>query len=83
VIASSSVGAGRDLIAPIDPSFIYPCGDVGTLSALLHRVLSDRSDLAKFQIAAGERMKTWSPREYIDATVEAVKRAVSRVSPTS
>jgi glycosyltransferase involved in cell wall biosynthesis len=83
VIASSSVGAGRDLIAPVDPSFIYPCGDIDTLSALLRRILSDRSYLAKFRIAAGERMKTWSPREYIDATVEAVERAVSRVRPTS
>jgi glycosyltransferase involved in cell wall biosynthesis len=83
VIASNSVGAGRDLIAPIDPSFIYPCGDVETLSSLLRRILSDRSYLAKFQIAAGERMKTWSPREYIDATVDAVERAVSRIRPTS
>jgi glycosyltransferase involved in cell wall biosynthesis len=83
VIASNSVGAGRDLIAPIDPSFIFPCGDVATLSALLRRILSDRSYLAKFQIAAGERMKTWSPQEYIAATVEAVERAVSCVRPTS
>ncbi len=83
VIASNNVGAGRDLIAPVDPSFIYPCGDVGTLSALLHRVLSDRSCLARFRIAASERMKTWSPREYIAATVEAVERAVSRIRPAS
>jgi glycosyltransferase involved in cell wall biosynthesis len=83
VIASNSVGAGRDLIAPIDPSFIFPCGDVDTLSTLLRRILSDRSYLAKFQIAAGERMKTWSPQEYIAATVEAVERAVSCVRPTS
>jgi len=54
------------------------CGDVDTLSALLRRVLSDRSHLTKFRITAGERMKSWSPREYIAATVEAVERAVSR-----
>lgn len=82
VIASNSVGAGRDLIAPVNPSFIYPCGDVGTLSTLLRRVLSDRSVLAKFQIAAAERMKSWSPREHIAALVEAVQRAVSRIRPT-
>lgn len=83
VIVSNNVGAGRDLVAPIDPSFIYPCGDVATLSALLHRVLSDRTHLAKFRDASGERMKTWSPREYIAATVEAIERAVSRLRPTS
>jgi glycosyltransferase involved in cell wall biosynthesis len=83
VIASDSVGAGRDLIAPVDPSFIYPCADVDALSALLRRVLSDQTDLAKFQVAAAERMKTWSPREYVAATIEAVGRAVSRIRPKS
>ena len=82
VIASNSVGAGRDLIVPIDPSFIFPCGDVSTLGTLLRRVLLDRSDLAKFQTPAGERMKTWSPREYIAATLGAVERAVNRIRPT-
>jgi glycosyltransferase involved in cell wall biosynthesis len=83
VIASNCVGAGRDLIAPVDPSFIYPCGDVDGLSGLLRRVLSDRSHLAKFEIAAAERMKTWSPREIITATVGAVERAASRNRPVS
>ena len=83
VIVSNNVGAGRDLIAPVDPSFIYQCGDVDALSTLLRRVLSDRSSLAKFQIASRERMKTWSPREYVAATVEAIGRAVSRVKPSS
>lgn len=81
VVASNSVGAGRDLIAPVNPSFIYPCGDVDTLSALLRRVLSDRSVLAEFRIAAAERMKSWSPREHIAALVEAVQRSVSRIRP--
>jgi glycosyltransferase involved in cell wall biosynthesis len=83
VVASDSVGAARDLIAPIDPSFIYPCGDVDALSTLLRRILSDRPYLARFRAAAGERMKTWSPQEYVTATVEAVERAVSRIRPAS
>lgn len=83
VIASNSVGAGRDLIAPVDPSFIYPCGNVDALNGLLRRVLSDRSHLARFQTVAAERMKTWSPQEYIAAIVETVERAVSRNRPGS
>jgi glycosyltransferase involved in cell wall biosynthesis len=83
VIVSNNVGAGRDLIAPVDPSFIYPCGDVEALGTLLRRVLSDRTYLSNFRTASGERMKTWSPREYIAATVEAVQRAVSRAKPLS
>jgi glycosyltransferase involved in cell wall biosynthesis len=79
VIASDSVGAGADLIAPVDPSFIYPCGDVPALSTRLRRVLTDRSTLTAFRAAARDRMKTWSPAEYIAATLEAVERAVARL----
>jgi glycosyltransferase involved in cell wall biosynthesis len=81
--ASDQVGAARDLIAPVDPSFIYPCGDVTALAALLRRALSDPQQLSSLRAAAGGRMKTWSPREYIAATLEAVERAVSRIRPTS
>jgi len=81
--ASDRAGASRDLIAPVDPSFVYPCGDVPTLTALLRRALATPQELAKLRVAAGERMKTWSPREYVDGTVEAVERAVSRIRPTS
>jgi glycosyltransferase involved in cell wall biosynthesis len=81
--ASDRVGAAQDLIAPVDSSFIYPCRDVAALAALLRRALSDRPHLNKLRAAAAERMKTWSPREYIAATVEAVERAVSRIRLTS
>jgi glycosyltransferase involved in cell wall biosynthesis len=79
--ASDQVGAGRDLIAPVDPSFTYPCGDVAALASLLRRAVSDPERLAKLRAAAFERMKTWSPREYIAATLEAVERAVDRIRP--
>ena len=81
--ASDQVGAARDLIAPIDRSFIYPCGDVAALTTLLRRALSDPQRLSRVRAAACERMKTWSPREYIEATLEAVERAVSRIRPAS
>jgi glycosyltransferase involved in cell wall biosynthesis len=81
--ASNRVGAGRDLISPVDPSFIYACGDIAALATLLRRALSDPQLLKRLRVAAGERMNTWSPREYIFATVEAVERAVSRIRPTA
>jgi glycosyltransferase involved in cell wall biosynthesis len=81
--ASDRVGAARDLIAPVDASFIYPCGDIAALAALLRRTLSDPQQLARLRAAARERMNTWSPREYIAATVEAVESAVSRIRPAS
>jgi glycosyltransferase involved in cell wall biosynthesis len=76
VIASDRVGAARDLIAPVDASFIYPMGDVASLAALLQRIFANPAQLERFRGAARERMQTWSPREHIAATLEALKRAV-------
>jgi glycosyltransferase involved in cell wall biosynthesis len=78
VVASDRVGAARDLIAPIAPEFIYPCGDVAALTEVLRRALSDRARLAALAEAARVRMKTWSPRENIGGMIEAVERGVAR-----
>lgn len=78
VIASDRVGAARDLIAPVCPEFIFPCGDVGALAALLENAVTDLSRLR----APGERgvahMRTWSPERNITGTMDAIERAVSR-----
>ncbi len=81
VVASDRVGAARDLILPINPSFIYPCGDVAALSVLLQRILSNPAELQRFRASAADRMKTWSPNEYVSATLEALKAAVPRLRP--
>jgi glycosyltransferase involved in cell wall biosynthesis len=79
VVASDHVGAARDLIAPVNPSLVYPCGDVPALGRILHDTLQDRTRLAELGEAARCRMETWSPRENIAGTVEAVALGVSRV----
>jgi glycosyltransferase involved in cell wall biosynthesis len=79
VIASDRVGAAQDLIAPVNPSFIYPCGNVTALTALLKVVLANPVLLAERGRAARQRMDTWSIRENISGTVEAIRRAVSRL----
>jgi glycosyltransferase involved in cell wall biosynthesis len=81
VAASSQVGAVRDLIAPVDPKLVYPCGDVSALARILHDTLNDRTRLAHLGEAARRHMETWSPRENIARTVEAVALGVSRVRP--
>ena len=78
VVASDRVGAARDLIAPVAPGFIYPCGDVAALTAILQRALSDRRGLAALAEAARLRMKTWSPRENIAGQIEAIRIGKSR-----
>ena len=83
VVASDRVGAARDLIAPVDPAMIYPCGDVPALAQLLSRLFSDRERLRTLGRAARQRMDSWSPRENISRTVEAIRCAVNRCRGSS
>ena len=80
VIASDRVGAAQDLIAPVNPSFIFPCGNVEALAQILKAVLVNPASLTEHGHAARRRMETWSIRENISGTVEAVRRAVSRLN---
>jgi glycosyltransferase involved in cell wall biosynthesis len=79
VAASDRVGAARDLIAHGRTGFVYPCGDVDALVALLRQATSGETRLSLIGRAARARMESWSPRENIEATVAAVARAVSRI----
>jgi len=81
VIVSDRVGAAEDLVKPVNPSFVYPCGNVDALAGSLRASLADPVLLAKLGRVAKERMETWSIRENISATVEAIRRAVSRRNP--
>jgi glycosyltransferase involved in cell wall biosynthesis len=79
VVASDRVGAGRDLVAPVCPEFIYPCGDTDALAAILQRADANRTWLSDLGCAARARMKTWGPPENIAGTVEAIAHGVARI----
>jgi glycosyltransferase involved in cell wall biosynthesis len=79
VIVSDRVGAGRDLVAPVWPEFIFRCGDIDALSGILAAVASGRVDLREIGRRAASRVRSWSPPENIAATVEAIERATARV----
>lgn len=79
VVASDRVGAGRDLVAPVCPEFIYPCGDTDALAAILQRADADRTWLSGLGRAARARMETWGPPENIAGTVEAIAHGVARI----
>src|SRR5262249_61359427 len=83
VIASDRVGASRDLVVPVCPELAYPCGNIDALAAALRSVLSNPARLQSLVAAARERISTWSPKKNIDATIEAVRIAVSRVGKTA
>ena len=78
VAASDRVGATTDLIAPVNPDFVFPCGDVPALTELLRRALSDPTELARRGQNSLRWMQSWSPRENISGVLEAVERALSR-----
>jgi len=79
VVVSDRVGAGRDLVAPVCPECIFPCGDTGALAAILNRAGASRAWLADLGRASRARMETWGPRENIAGAVEAIELAVARI----
>jgi glycosyltransferase involved in cell wall biosynthesis len=83
VAASDHVGAVRDLVAPVRPEFVYPCGDVEALADLLRGALVDRAILKSIGRASIAHMRTWSPEKNIAATIAAIQIAVSRVGSRS
>jgi hypothetical protein len=68
---SDRVGATTDLIAPVNPDFIFPCGDVPALTELLQRALSNPIELARRGLGSLRRMQFWSARENISGVLEA------------
>lgn len=78
VVASDSVGAARDLIAPVGPELIYPCRDVEALAAILRSFAASPALLGELSRAAHRRMNDWSPAQNISATFDAISRAVAR-----
>src|SRR5260370_18624398 len=79
VIVSDRVGAAQDLIAPVCPEFIFPCGDIDALSEILARVLTGGADLKGVRRRAATHIRTWSPPANVAATVEPVQRSTTRV----
>jgi glycosyltransferase involved in cell wall biosynthesis len=77
VVVSDRVGARFDLVHEGKTGFIYPAGDVEALAVILRKILSNRGSLQDMGNAARERMKDWSPRENVQALVEAIEKAVA------
>lgn len=78
VVASDRVGAARDLIAPVDPSLIYPCGDVRAISVLLSHLCRDREHLRELGQLARNHMRSWTPQDTVAGTITAVAAALRR-----
>ncbi|MDB9315229.1 glycosyltransferase [Spirulina sp. CS-785/01] len=71
-IVSDQVGA-RELVDPDVTGYIYPCSDVGALSAILQNIVPQKDKLVKMQKAAQKRLETWSPLDNIKAQERAIQ----------
>jgi glycosyltransferase involved in cell wall biosynthesis len=79
VMASDQVGAARDLIAPINPGFVFHARDVSALTTLLRETFNNKSMLAQMGRKARIHMDSWSPAHNVEATVQAIEIAVSTI----
>ena len=77
VMVSDQVGAGPDLVAPVERSFVFRCGDVEQIAALLSNAISHRAYLGETGRRSIARMRRHSPENTVSAIVEAIERAVS------
>lgn len=80
VVLSDQIRGRFDLVRPDVTGEIFPCGDIDALAEVLTKLIVDRKRLATMSENARARMTTWSPRENIKATLDAVARAVSHTS---
>jgi glycosyltransferase involved in cell wall biosynthesis len=76
VVISDQIRGRFDLVSHGKTGFIYPAGDVKALAAILHHALGDSNQLQRLSSAARSRMETWSPRENIEAHVQAIEQAI-------
>jgi glycosyltransferase involved in cell wall biosynthesis len=80
VVASDRVGAARDLIAPVNPKFIYRCGNIEALTLILREAGANLAELRRLRNSVVSRIQGWSPTQNIAATVAAIRIAVTRIS---
>jgi glycosyltransferase involved in cell wall biosynthesis len=80
VILSDAIPGRFDIVRQGTTGFIYPCGDVEALAAVLREIIARPGELQQIAAGARKRMETWSPRESIDGHVRAFETAV-RLKP--
>jgi glycosyltransferase involved in cell wall biosynthesis len=76
VVLSDAIRGRFDIVRQGQTGFIYPCGNIDSLARVLDEVLPDQDRLRRMGRAARQLMKTWSPRENVQAVLFAIERAV-------
>jgi glycosyltransferase involved in cell wall biosynthesis len=77
VAVSDRVGAGRDLVRA-ENGFVYPCGDIEALAALIRLAVTDPAKLQQMGAASERIIQTWSLNENTEALIGALDRIYRR-----
>jgi glycosyltransferase involved in cell wall biosynthesis len=80
---SDRVGAAKDLVIPVYPPFVFPCGNIEALADVLTQAIANDGLLNVLKNKSQAHMTTWSFNQNVPATIEAVERAVSRKTARS
>src|SRR5258708_2456818 len=75
VVLSDAVLGRLDMIDPGKSGYIYPCGDLEALAAILRNTLGNRARLEELKAGVRQQMKSWTPEEYLDDWVGAIETA--------
>lgn len=75
VILSDAVLGRLEMIDPGKSGYIYPCGDLDALAAILRNTLGNRALLEELKAGVGEQMKSWTPETFLDGWVGAIESA--------
>jgi len=78
VILSDAVVGRADMIDAGKSGYLYPCGDVEALAALLQKTLSNRALLDELKSGVASQMRSWTPQDYVDSFVHGLELAISR-----
>jgi glycosyltransferase involved in cell wall biosynthesis len=76
--ASYRCGAARDLVAPVNPEFVFRAGDIDALAELMKKATADPARLKALGRASLAYIQTWSPERNIAAAVEAIRIGLTR-----
>jgi glycosyltransferase involved in cell wall biosynthesis len=77
VMISDHVGAAHDLVEPVFPDFVFPCGNLEAIASTLRHAFSDPERLKLLRQAARKHMENWSPRENVAAVYATIERALA------
>ena len=75
---SNEITGRFDLVKNGITGYVFPCGDLTAIAAIISDAFNNPIKLKKMKKAATERMKTWTPRDNVDGVARAVAFALKR-----